>query len=64
MVIDDILFHLFLTFNPIPHGPKIISLNKIHNETRKYSLSEENFNSIWINTLGKILLKNINDSTV
>ena len=62
MVTNDILFHLFPTFAPPPHGLKITRLRKIYISTCKSSLSEVNFIPIWRNTLGHILLDKMSDS--
>ena len=64
MVSYDLLFHSFTNFYPLPHGPKIIRLNKIYISTRKSSLSEVNFSPIWINTLVNLLLDTMNYSPV
>ena len=64
MVIYDILFHLFPTFSPLPHPPKITRLKNIYISTRNYYLSEKNFSLIWRNTLGHLLLYTMADYTV
>ena len=56
MVSYDLLLHLFPTFDPITHGPKLTRLNKIHISTNKSSLLEVNFSPMWRNTLGHLLL--------
>ena len=61
MVTDDLLFRLFPTLSPLPHEPKSTRLNKIYISTWNSSLSEINFSSIWINTLGNILLDTMAD---
>ena len=63
MVTHDILYH-FHTFAALPHDPKITRLNIINISARKYSLSEVNFSSIWINNLGYILMDSMADSPV
>ena len=56
---------LFLpTFYPLHHGPKSTRLNKIHISTSKSYLSEGNFSPSCRNTLGHILLENMDDSPV
>ena len=57
-----LLFHLFTTFSPFPHGPKSTRLKKIHISTR--NLSEGNLFPRWRNTLVNILLDTMDDSTV
>ena len=64
IVTDDILFHLFHTFSPLLHRLKITKLNKTYISICKSSLSEGNFNPIWINTLGHLLLDTIYDYPV
>ena len=57
-----ILYLIFPTFAPFPHGPKGTRFNKIHISTWTSSLSEVNFSQIWINTIGHILLETMDDS--
>ena len=64
MVTDDILFHFFPTFDHLPYGPKITRIIKIYIATSKSSLSEVNFSTSWINTLGHILLDTTADFPV
>ena len=64
IVSDYLLFHLFPTFSPIPHGLKTTRLRKIYILTRNSSLSEENFSPSWRNTLGSLLLDTISGSPV
>ena len=64
MVTYHLLFHLFTTFSPITHGPKITSISKIYLSTWKSSLSKVNFSPRWINTIGRILLYTVDDSPV
>ena len=64
MVSYDLLIHLFPTFDPLTHGPKIIRLNKIHILTRKSSLSEVNLSPMCRNTLGDILMYTMADYPV
>ena len=64
MVSYDLLLHLFPTFSPLTHGPKITRLDKIHISTRKSSLSEVNTSPMWINTIGYIPLKIMYDYPV
>ena len=51
MFSDDLIFHLFPTFSPLPYDLKSARLNNIYILTRKSSLSERNFSPIGINTL-------------
>ena len=64
MVTDDLLFHVFPTFDTLMHGIKSTRIIEIYISTWKYSLSERNFSPRWINTLGHILLKNMADYPV
>ena len=64
MVSKYLLFHLFPTFYPLPHGPKRTRLNKIHISTGKYSLLEENFSPRRRNNIGHILLYIMDDYPV
>ena len=63
MVIDDLLFNLFLTFSTLAHGPKNTRLKKIYITTRKSYLSEGNFIPSWRNIIGHLLLDTMDDST-
>ena len=60
----DLLFHLFFTVDPIPHGPQSTRLNKIHIPRNIIFLSEGNFSPIWRNNLGNILLESMVDHPV
>ena len=64
MVSYDLIFHLFPTFSPLLHGPKIARLNKIEISTRKYSLSEGNSIPRSKHFLVQILLDTMNESPV
>ena len=64
MFLDDLLFHLFPTFAPLPCGLKSTRLDKVYILTRKFSVSEVNFSPIWRNNLGYLLLDTMADSPV
>ena len=64
MVTYDLLFHLFTTFDPLPHGTESTSLNTIYISTWKSSLTEVSFSPRWRNTLGNIQLNTMDESTV
>ena len=64
MVTDDILFHLFPTFDPLTQGPKSTRLKKIQISTWKHSQPEGNFSPIWRSSLGHLLLDTVDDSIV
>ena len=62
MVSYDLLFHLFPTFDRLPHVPKGTRLKKIHISTRKFFIIEGNFSPGWINTLGHLILDTMSNS--
>ena len=64
MVTEDLLFHFFPRFSPLPHRLKSTKLIKIYISTRNYSLSKVNLSIKWRNTLGKILLEIMDESPV
>ena len=53
---------MFPTFAPLPYGPKITRLNRIHISTRMYSLLGGNFSPRRRNNLVHILLDTMNYS--
>ena len=56
MVKDDLLFHFFTPFSPLPHGQNITKLKNIYISTWRYSLSEGNSSPIWRNNIAYVLL--------
>ena len=64
MVTDDLLFLLFTNISPLPHILKSTKLNKMNISTRNYDLSEGHFRSIWINTIGNLVMISMADSPV
>ena len=64
MVTVDLLFHLFPTVSPLPHGPKSTRFNKIYIPERKSYLSEGNFIPSWINTIGNLLFDTMDEYTL
>ena len=51
-----IYYFFFFTISPLPHGPKITRLNKIHTPRINAPISEGHLIPIWRNSLGHILL--------